>query len=82
LAAVREAAENSDPQAAPQAIGQMRQYLADCDVAAVDHLAAHRELFRARFAPDAFAAFEQHIESFAFGEAQVQLEEAAKSHAD
>ena len=60
----------------------MRQYLTDYDIAAVDHLAAHRELFQARFAPDAFAAFEQRVATFAFGEAQVQLEEVTRSHAD
>jgi hypothetical protein len=60
----------------------MRQYLADYDVAAVDHLAAHRELFRARFAPGAFAEFERHVASFAFTDAQRQLEEATDSYAD
>jgi hypothetical protein len=60
----------------------MRQYLTDCDVAAVDHLAAHHEVFRARFAPEAFATFEQRVTSFAFDEARAQLEEATDRHAD
>jgi CheY-like chemotaxis protein len=76
------AAETVDPQVAQQAIAQMRQHLADWDVAAVDHLAAHRAFFRARFSPEAFAEFERRVTSFAFGEAQVQLEEATDSHAD
>jgi hypothetical protein len=71
-----------DSPSAQQTVAQMRQYLADYDVAAVDHLAAHRELFRARFAPEAFAEFERRIASFAFGEAQAQLEEATDSHAN
>jgi PAS domain S-box-containing protein len=76
------AIESMDPQSAQRAIAQMRQYLADWDIAAVDHLAAHRELFRRRFSPEAFAQFEQRITSFAFGDAQAQFEEATDSHAN
>ncbi|HEY7065905.1 MAG TPA: response regulator [Chloroflexota bacterium] len=75
-------AEANDPGAAQQAVARMRQYLTDCDVAAVDHLAAHHEVFRARFAPEAFATFEQRVTSFAFDEARAQLEEATDRHAD
>jgi hypothetical protein len=76
------AAGTVDPQVAQQAIAQMRRYLADWDVTAVDYLAAHPELFRARFSPEAFAEFERRVTSFAFGEAQAQLEEATDRHAD
>ena len=75
------AAATDDPQAVQQAIDQLRQYLTDCDAAAVDHLEANRELVRARFSPEAFAELEQRIKAFAFDEARAQLEEAMTSHA-
>ena len=59
----------------------LRQYLADWDAAAVDHLEANRELVRARFSREAFAELEQRIKAFAFDEARAQLEEAMTSHA-
>jgi hypothetical protein len=74
-------AESDDPQAAQQAIDQLRRYLTDWDAAAVDHLEANRELVRGRFSPEAFAELEQRVKAFAFDEARAQLEEAVTSHA-
>jgi predicted HAD superfamily phosphohydrolase len=38
---------------------------------------AHRDLFRALLEGDDFAAFEGHVQGYAFGEAQALLERAA-----
>jgi HPt (histidine-containing phosphotransfer) domain-containing protein len=62
-----------DPGAAAAAIDQMEAYLRDFDAAALDHLEAHRPLFRAVFPPDDLAQFEAHLQGFAFEEALVEL---------
>jgi len=55
----------------------MHAHLGDFDPAATDLFDAHRDLFRALLEGEDFAAFEQHLQSYAFGEAQALLERAA-----
>jgi hypothetical protein len=43
----------------------------------VDVLESHRAAFHSLLTDDDFAAFERHIEGYAFGEAQALLDRAA-----
>src|SRR5262245_35464162 len=56
---------------------EMRKQLGDFDPAAADVLERHRSAFRALLRDDDFAAFERHIEGYAFGDARALLDRAA-----
>jgi signal transduction histidine kinase/DNA-binding response OmpR family regulator/CHASE3 domain sensor protein/HPt (histidine-containing phosphotransfer) domain-containing protein len=67
----------ADPQALKELVVQMRKQLGEFDPSAADTVDAHRDLFRALLEGDDFAAFEGHVQGYAFGEAQALLERAA-----
>ena len=58
----------------------MTRHLAEFDVAACDCLEANRGMFASLFSAKEFKKFEQEVQSYAFGEALVQLEQAARAH--
>ncbi|MBE7502825.1 MAG: response regulator [Verrucomicrobiales bacterium] len=60
-------------QAAP-VLAEMITHLSNFDPAAADCLEAHRPVFQALLAGEAFAAFERAITAFALGEALLQLQ--------
>ena len=60
-------------------IAQMLQQLSEFDAAVGDGFEAHRGLFAELFTAEEFARFEQHVQGYAFGEAQALLESAAKA---
>jgi len=66
-----------DPETLKTIVVEMRKQLDDFDPAAADVLERHRAAFRSLLTDDEFAAFERHIESYAFGDAQVLLDRAA-----
>jgi two-component system, sensor histidine kinase and response regulator len=66
-----------DPDALKSLVEQMRKQLTEFDPAAGDVLEGNRALFRALLPDGDFAAFEQHIQGYAFGEAQALLDRAA-----
>ena len=57
----------------------MRKQLGEFDPAATDILEANRDVFRFLLSGDDFAIFEQHVQGYAFGEAQALLEHATKA---
>ena len=67
----------ADPEALKAIVIEMRKQLAEFDPAAGDVLESHRATFRSLLTADDFAAFERHIEGYAFGEAQALLDRAA-----
>jgi CheY-like chemotaxis protein len=60
-------------------VAQMLQQLSEFDAAVADGFEAHRGLFAALFSAEEFARFEQHLQGYAFAEAQALLESAAKA---
>jgi len=70
-------AATPDPALQAVVIAQMLQYLAESDAAASECLAAHRVVFAALLPGDAFRLFEQHVQDYAFADAQAQLRQAA-----
>jgi hypothetical protein len=64
-------------QAAP-VVAEMITHLNDFDPAAAECLEAHRMVFQALLAGEAFTAFEREIAGFALGEALVRLQTAAR----
>ncbi len=67
-----------DPARLKLLVAQMDKQLADFDSAASDCLEANRDAFASLFSTEAFAQFEQHVQGYAFGEAQAQLVQAAR----
>jgi two-component system sensor histidine kinase/response regulator len=67
----------ADPAVLKELVAQMRKLLGAFDPAATDILEARRDLFRSLLEGDEFAAFEQDVNGYAFGEAQARLERAA-----
>jgi two-component system sensor histidine kinase/response regulator len=65
-----------DPAEIARVVAEMGRYLAEFDAAAVDCLAAHREVFRSLLTAEGFAEFERLVEGYAFDEARAQLEQA------
>ena len=57
-------------------VAQMLKELSEFDAAACDHLEANRGIFAAIFSTEEFTRFEQHLQGYAFGEAQALLETA------
>ncbi len=70
-----------DPAQLKLVIAQMTKHLAEFDAAAADCLEAHRSLFASLFSAEEFGRFEQHIQGYAFGDAEAQLEQAMKTSA-
>jgi signal transduction histidine kinase/DNA-binding response OmpR family regulator/CHASE3 domain sensor protein/HPt (histidine-containing phosphotransfer) domain-containing protein len=66
----------ADPAALAEQVAHMRELLGAFDPAAADVLDGHRDLFRALLGGDDLDAFEQHVNAYAFGEAQALLERA------
>jgi len=60
-------------------VAQMRKQLTEFDPGAADFLESHRDTFGSLFSPDHLAAFEQHVQGYAFDEAHAMLEQAAKA---
>jgi two-component system, sensor histidine kinase and response regulator len=60
-------------------VAQMRQRLGEFDPGAADLLESHRDAFGFLFSPDDLAAFEHHMQGYAFAEAHAMLEQAAKA---
>ncbi|HYN40919.1 MAG TPA: response regulator, partial [Thermoanaerobaculia bacterium] len=67
-----------DPEKAKTAVQQMLAHLADFDPAAEECLEANRDVFRSLMPAESFTRFAEEIGGFAFGEARVRLEEAAR----
>jgi HPt (histidine-containing phosphotransfer) domain-containing protein len=71
-----------DPAQLKLVVEQMTRHLAEFDAAASDCLEANRGIFASLFSIEEFGRFEQQVQSYAFGEALAQLEQAAgASHA-
>jgi len=70
----------ADPEALKPLVDQMRKQLSEFDPGAADVLDANRDLFRSLLRGDDFAQFEQHVQGYAFGDAQALLERAATAH--
>jgi CheY-like chemotaxis protein len=68
----------ADPVMIRETVTRMTRYLSDFDPAAADCLVSDRSQFQAIFDPATLAQFEQHINNYAFTEAQALLEKAAK----
>jgi signal transduction histidine kinase/DNA-binding response OmpR family regulator/HPt (histidine-containing phosphotransfer) domain-containing protein/CHASE3 domain sensor protein len=66
-----------DPEALKALVIEMRKQLGEFDPSAADVLESHRAAFRSLLTDDDFAAFERHIEGYAFGDAQALLDRAA-----
>ena len=67
------AAAPADPEALKALVAQMRKLLSEFDPAVADVLDGNRELFRALLPGDDFVQFEQHVQSYAFADAQALL---------
>ena len=68
-----------DPEQMKTVVADMRKQLGEFDPAAAETLEANRDVFRFLLSGDDFAIFEQHVQGYAFGEAQALLERAASS---
>ena len=68
-----------DPGQLKTVVADIRKQLGEFDPAAADILEANRDVFRFLLSGDDFAIFEQHVQGYAFGEAQALLEHAAKA---
>jgi two-component system sensor histidine kinase/response regulator len=68
-----------DPEQVKTVVADMRKQLGEFDPAAADILEANRDVFRFLLSGDDFAIFEEHVQGYAFGEAQALLEHAAKA---
>jgi len=66
----------ADPEAFKRLVGEMRKYLDEFDPSTVDVLERHHKLFQALLGEEDFTAFERHVRSYAFAEAQPLLERA------
>ena len=67
-----------DPAQVKLVVAQMIKHLAEFDAAAADCLEANRNIFASLFSAEEFGKFEQQVEGYAFGEASLQLQPAAK----
>jgi two-component system sensor histidine kinase/response regulator len=67
-----------DPERLKTAVAEMLKQLGEFDAAAADCLETNNAVFRSLFTGADFARFERRIQSYSFGEAQAQLEHAAK----
>ncbi len=67
-----------DSEQVKQVVQEMIVHLNNFDPAADDCLEANRDVFRALLPEDSFASFKQELGGFAFADALVRLEQAAK----
>jgi two-component system sensor histidine kinase/response regulator len=65
-----------DPAQLKAVVAQMLKQLSEFDAAACDQWEANRGIFAAIFSTEEFTRFEQHLQGYAFGEAQALLETA------
>lgn len=80
-APVAPAAMAVDPAQLKLVVAQMAKHLAEFDAAAADCLEANRGLFASLFSAEEFGKFEQHVQGYAFGEAEAQLAQAMNASA-
>jgi two-component system sensor histidine kinase/response regulator len=69
----------ANPTEARAAAADLAKLLGDCDPGAVEFIKANQAALRALFASDAQKQFEQHVDGYAFAEAEAQLEQALKN---
>jgi HPt (histidine-containing phosphotransfer) domain-containing protein len=67
-----------EPARGRAAIEQLKQHLVEYDAAALDLLEAESALFSSLLGPEAFAELRQRVEAYAFDEAAVLLDAAAR----
>jgi hypothetical protein len=67
-----------DPVMIRETVARMTRYLGEFDPAAADCLASDHAQFQALFDAPTLAQFEQHVNNYAFGEAQALLDRAAR----
>jgi len=67
-----------DPAELRRVAGKMNQYLKDCDAAASGCLEEHRDALASLFTPEEFLKFEQQVQGYSFGDAQLQLQQAMR----
>ena len=70
----------ANPEAITTLVERMLKYLGEFDPAAAEDLDEHREAFRSLLGAEDFAAFEQHVEGYAFGDAQELLARVVAAH--
>ncbi|HSE37156.1 MAG TPA: hypothetical protein VLG74_07630, partial [Blastocatellia bacterium] len=70
--------EAVDPVMLRETVLRMNKYLGEFDPAAADYLVSERSRFQGLFDAATLAQFEQHINNYAFSEAQALLDEAAR----
>ena len=68
-----------DPAQLKPVVEQMLKQLSEFDAAATDGLEANRALIASLFSADGFAQFEQHLQGYAFAEAQTLLAAAVRA---
>jgi two-component system sensor histidine kinase/response regulator len=68
-----------DPVQLQQVIAQMQKQLAEFDAAAADTFEANRALFASLFSAADLAKFDQHLQGYAFSDAQTLLDTAAST---
>lgn len=68
-----------DPRMIRETVVRMTKYLGEFDPAAGDCLITDHGQFRALFDPATLVQFEQHVNGYAFAEAQAMLDQAAKN---
>jgi len=66
-----------DPEQVKLVVEQMTRLLVEFDAEAGEYLEANRGTLASLFSAEQFAELEQHVQGYAFGEAQALLEEAA-----
>src|SRR5262249_41534099 len=68
-----------DPAQLQPGVAPMLKQLSEIDSAATDQLEANRALLASLFSSAEFSQFEQHLQAYAFGEAQALLETATRA---
>jgi HPt (histidine-containing phosphotransfer) domain-containing protein len=72
------AAAPVDPARSREAVTQLTKLLAEFDAGAVEFREAHQDALRPLFTAEAWAQFGQHVEGYAFADAQALLDQAVK----
>lgn len=72
-------ASQASPAEVRAAAEQLAKLLSEFDPGAADFVEANRPALASLFPGDGLAAFEKHVQGYAFSEAQTQLEEALKA---
>ncbi len=68
-----------DPAQSREAVVQLTRLLSEFDAGAADFLEANQAALRPLFCGERWAQFEKLVQSYSFGDAQAQLEQAAQS---